>query len=425
MRTSALAEEDTLEAERHARRIVATLFAAMSLGSAASIAAATVNPLAGTALAGHASWAGVPSATILLGTALSSPLWGSLMDRIGRRRALVLGLLTGVAGSALSGASLAAQSLLGFLLGLALTGGASAGLTLSRFAAAEVHPPSGRARAIANVVLGGTVGAIVGPALVAPAGAMAVRLGVDELVGPFLVGIVLYLVSGLVAWIWLRPDPLDLGREIAIRFPQDEVMGGRRSLATLMRVPATQVAVSAMVLGQMVMVMLMVITSVHMRQHDHGLASISIVISAHTFGMFAFSVVSGRLADRWGRGPVILVGGALLVLAGLAAPLSPNVVPLAVSLFLLGLGWNLCYVGGSSLLADQLRPEERGRAQGFNDLLISLGSAVGSLGSGVVFASIGYGAMGIAGATLALVPMVMAFVHLRGLRPQPLPAVRG
>jgi MFS family permease len=180
-----------------------------------------------------------------------------------------------------------------------------------------------------------------------------------------------------------------------------------------------------MVLGQMVMVMLMVITSVHMRQHDHGLASISIVISAHTFGMFAFSVVSGRLADRWGRGPVILVGGALLVLAGLAAPLSPNVVPLAVSLFLLGLGWNLCYVGGSSLLADQLRPEERGRAQGFNDLLISLGSAVGSLGSGVVFASIGYGAMGIAGATLALVPMVMAFVHLRGLRPQPLPAVRG
>src|SRR5439155_1409512 len=82
--------------------------------------------------------------------------------------------------------------------------------------------------------------------------------------------------------------------------------------------------------------------------------------------------------------------------------------PLTVALFLLGLGWNLCYVGGSSLLADQLSPAERARTQGFNDLLIGLASAAGSLGSGIVFATIGYNAMGLVGAATALIPLTTA-----------------
>jgi len=103
-----------------------------------------------------------------------------------------------------------------------------------------------------------------------------------------------------------------------------------------------------------------------------------------------------------------MAGGAVLVLACLAATLSPQVVPLTVALFLLGLGWNLCYVGGSSLLADQLAPQERARTQGFNDLLIGLASAAGSLGSGIVFAGIGYNAMGLVSAATALIPLTAA-----------------
>ena len=103
-----------------------------------------------------------------------------------------------------------------------------------------------------------------------------------------------------------------------------------------------------------------------------------------------------------------MAGSGVLILACLAATLSPQVLPLTVALFLLGLGWNLCYVGGSSLLADQLSPEERARTQGFNDLLIGLASAVGSLGSGIVFAGIGYNAMGLVGAATALIPLTTA-----------------
>jgi len=169
-----------------------------------------------------------------------------------------------------------------------------------------------------------------------------------------------------------------------------------------------------MMLGQLVMVLVMVITSLHMKDHQHMLGDISIVISAHTFGMYAFSIFSGRLADRWGRGPVILTGAATLVIACFAATISPDVLPLGVALFFLGLGWNFCYVGGSTLLADQLSPLERARTQGLNDLLVGLASAIGSLSSGLIFARLGYSAMAYVSAALAILPLVTVAVWMRG-----------
>ena len=70
--------------------------------------------------------------------------------------------------------------------------------------------------------------------------------------------------------------------------------------------------------------------------------------------------------------------------------------------------WNFCFVGGSSLLADQLSPAERAPTQGFNDLLIGLVSASGSLGSGLAFAVAGYAAMSALSACFALIPLLIA-----------------
>lgn len=228
----------------------------------------------------------------------------------------------------------------------------------------------------------------------------------NELVGPYVATLVILALASLVIYLWLRPDPRDVGRKIAKLHPETVVrQGPTRSVSQILRTPPAFVAVSAMMFGQVVMTMLMGMTSLHMKNHQHALTDISVVVSAHTFGMFAFSMLAGRLADRWGRGPVILSGTATLVLACALAPLSPDVLPLSIALFLLGVGWNLCYVGGSTLLSDQLSPEERAKTQGANDFLIGLATATASFGSGLMFAGTSYIVIGIMGAVASLVPM--------------------
>jgi MFS family permease len=344
------------------------------------------------------------------------------MDRVGRRGGLVSGLAFGVLGAALAGGALIAHSFLLFLAGMVLMGAANSALQLGRFAAAEVHAPPERGRAISNVVLGGTAGAIFGPLMVGPMGNWSQGFGGDELAGPYVASAILFALACILILLLLRPDPRDVGREVAQLYPDaSRADAAARTLSALLRVPGVLVAMAAMVFGQLTMVMLMVITSLHMQDMHHPLTAISLVISSHTFGMYAFSVVSGQLVDRWGRVPVIIAGAATLIGACLAAPLSPDVLPISVALFLLGLGWNFSYVGGSTLLSDQLSPAERARTQGFNDLLIGLTSAVGSLLSGVVFAALGYGAMGIVGAIAALIPIGMV-VWWRSVQPTPVRA---
>lgn len=402
-----------LDLPRLARKITFILFGAQSLASAGFIAAATLNPILGAKLGGEPSWAGVPTAIYLLGGALAASAWGYLMDLIGRRNGIALGLLLGAAGTGLVLFSIRSASLIGFLAGMVLMGIANAAVVLGRFAAAEVNPPEKRGAAISNVVLGGTVGAVFGPLLVAPMGDLATRLGMDELAGAYIASLILFAAGSALVFSALRPEPRDLGRQVAAQHPESNPQNGARPLGEILRQPAALIAVTAMVLGQMIMVAIMVITSLHMKGHDHQLSDISAVISAHTLGMFAFSVVSGRLADRWGRGPVILTGAATLLLACLTAPLSPDVLPLAVSLFLLGLGWNFCFVGGSTLLADQLSPAERARTQGVNDLLVGLASATGSLGSGIIFAASSYAVIALTAGALALVPLTATLLWLR------------
>jgi MFS family permease len=390
-----------------ARRISLTLFSAQSLASAGFIAAATLNSILGAKLGGQPSWAGVPSALYLFAGAGAAFLWGYIMDVWGRRLGLVAGLILGVIGAGLAFQAVVLSSLPVFLFGMALMGMANAAMILGRFAAAEVHPPQARGRAISNVVLGGAVGAIFGPLLVGPIGKVALSMGFDELSGAYAASGLLFALACLTVFAWLRPDPRELGKEVARLYPDAKPDNGEaRSIGQILRIPATMVAILAMALGQMVMVMVMVITALHMREHQHGLGSVSLVISAHTFGMYGFSIISGRLADRLGRGPVIITGAATLLLACLAAPLSPQVLPLSISLFLLGLGWNFCFVGGSTLLADQLLPAERARIQGFNDLWVGLASAIASVTSGVIFAALGFTIMALAAAAFSLAPLL-------------------
>jgi MFS family permease len=398
-----------------ARKITFVLFLAQSLASAGFIAVATISSILGARLGGSPAWAGVPSACYLLGSALAASAWGYVMEKYGRRVGITIGLFTGAAGAFLAIISTNAGNLLGFLAGMALMGMANAAVVLGRFAAAEVNPPEKRGKALASVVLGGTFGSVFGPLIIGPAGVLAKSYGMDELSGAFIITLGLFVLAMIIVAIALRPDPREVGRELAKLYPESGGLDTARSAWEILRQPKAFTALMAMILGQVVMVAVMVITSLHMKNHNHMLSDISTVISAHTFGMYAFSVVSGWLADKWGRAQVILVGALVLVLSCLTAPISPDVLPLSVSLFLLGLGWNFCFVGGSTLLADQLSPAERARTQGINDLLVGFASASASLSSGIVFASLGYTLVAVISAMLAGIPI---FFSIRMLREQ-------
>jgi MFS family permease len=195
---------------------------------------------------------------------------------------------------------------------------------------------------------------------------------------------------------------------------KNEVLGDGRSVRELLHVPQVQLAILSMLISQTVMVTLMVITPLHMHLHNHDTGAVSIVISAHTLGMFGLSIFTGRLVDRFGRISMMIAAAVTLALSAIISPLSSELPFLVMGLFLLGLGWNFGYIAGSSLLADALIGEERSRMQGVNDMLVAGAAALGGFSSGPLFESGGY----VMVAGLGFVLTILFIWIIRLLSPQ-------
>lgn len=371
------------------RRIVGTIFAVSSLVSAAQIAYFTLTSIIAVDLSGSESLAGVPSTLSMVGRAVAAYPIGWLMGRAGRRIGLSWGLLLGLAGTLVSAWAIGSGSFWAFSIGAGLAGAARGAADLGRYAAAEVNPPESRARSLGLVVFAGTIGAIVGPLLVAPSTQLAASAGLPSDSGPYLIGAIFSALSFALTFTFLRPDPLVLSKqydqleEAAAPDPGGTV---NRSMPQLLALGHVRLGIAAMTIGQLVMVMIMVITPLHMSHAGHDTGDISFVIMAHTLGMYGLSTVTGWLIDRIGSVAVVLIGSLILIAAGLLSPFVVSLAGLAGALFLLGLGWNLSFIAGSTLLASGLLPGERGRVQGTSDTLSSAAAALGSLSTGPLFA---------------------------------------
>ena len=422
-RAAALAA--TIRAEelpRLRRRMRWVLFTISALGSTGYIAAVTVGTLAAADMANGPALGGLPTTTTTIGTAVAASLIALIMLRTGRRLGLMLGLAVGVLGGALAFGSILGASIPLLLLGSAFTGFANASGNLGRYIAADMATPDRRASALGIVVWGTTIGAVIGPNLAAPAGDLALALGLPELSGSYLLTVVFIGLAWVVAAVLLRPEPYALADPSALP-AVDAPHEAAPALASIVARPSVAVALVTLVGAQVVMVLIMTMTPIHLIDHGHDLTTVGLVLSAHTFGMFGLSPITGRLTDRFGAPAIIASGLVGLAAAALLAALAPpeGGIVLTFALFLLGYGWNLSFVAASSMLGHGLALAERTRIQGIADTLTWGTAAFASLSSGLVVAAASYTVLGFVGVGLTLIPAAVLAVQNGRLR-QPVAA---
>jgi MFS family permease len=384
------------------RRAYSALFAGVAVSTTGFLASNTVTGLIAEDMTGTTTWSGLPLAASVLGTAAGATILAALIRRVGPRAGLTLAYtLAMLAIAAASYAVLARQFAL-FVVALFVFGAGYGANRLARYVAADLYPAEQRATMIGWIVWAATIGAVAGPALLAPSRELAERIPVSGLIGPYLVCVVATAVSALAM--------LTAPRRMDIRLvrPTDAERAAGPSLGCLLRDAPVTLALVSMVSGQFVMVLLMTMTPLHIRHAGHGLGAIGLVISAHTLGMYALSPITGRLADRFGRVPLLMAGVIVLVVScmvGVAAAAGSYAL-MVLSLLLLGVGWNLGFVGGSALLTDSVEPRDRARVQGLGDAFIWGGGAIASIASGWMLEHVGFALLSVIGAVLSLAPLV-------------------
>jgi predicted MFS family arabinose efflux permease len=277
----------------------------------------------------------------------------------------------------------------------------NANAALYRFAGPELVAPAFKERAISLVLAGGILGAFAGPNL-----ASATR---SLLPVPFAAA---YLSLVGVAL-------LSLGVLSLIRFPEHRApLPGARSgrpLGEIVRQPVFIVAVAAGALGYGVMNLLMAATPIAMARCGLPFSDAALVLEWHVLGMFVPGFFSGHLIKRFGALPIMGVG-VLLNLVCIAVALSGvELMQFLVALFTLGVGWNFLFVGGSTLLTEAYRPEEKIKAQGAMDFCVFTTMAVTSFASGALVTTRGWDWLNV-GSLPAVALIAAALLWLAAVR---------
>lgn len=433
------------------RRILTVLVLAQLLAGAGLAAGITVGALLAEDLLGGPGLSGLPSGLFTGGSALAAIAVGKLSQARGRRPGLAAGFVVGALGALGIVAATALESLPLLFASFVIYGSGTATNLQARYAGADLATDATRARSLSYVLLGTTAGAVAGPNLVGPTGVVAEALGLAPLAGPFLLAAAAYGGAALVISLLLRPDPLLEARRMEIAAAEAALTSSSSSSTpspSPSPSPAAEAAATAadserhavapvptriwtadvitgvvvMALTQFVMVGLMTMTPVHMRAHDHTVTVVGVVISLHVAAMFLPAPLSGLLVDKFGTRAVAVSAGLVLLAAGGLAALAPpqSTALVALALILLGLGWSLGLVAGTTVLTTSVPTTVRASVQGQADVAVALSGAAGGLLSGLVFAWIDFRGLGFTLAALSLV--VVAAVRPRTARRTVAPA---
>lgn len=358
--------------------------------------------LAGAALAPADALITVPvSIQMLAGILIASPL-SLFMGRVGRRIGFLVVAFMTTLGASMAVLSLYMSSFVGLCIAHLLMGAALIGVNFLRFVAAEVVPESSRPTAISFTLASGIVAALLGPSLFDVTKDVFAPVSFAGAYGAIAV---LGIAGALPILLMLLPEVSANDRQAS---------GRRVSVFSLLKTqPALRMAMGVAAAAQGVMVLLMVPTPHAMIEHGFDQSVASDVIRWHVVAMFAPGLFTGAIIRRLGVHRVMVCGLLLLIGAGAIAVSGTGGHHFYLSLFLLGVGWNFGFIGGTHLLQASTTAADKPAVQGFNDTLIAVASVSASVMSGVLYVGVGWAASSMLVMPLLLLVVVWLVVERR------------
>lgn len=352
------------------------LVAAQALAMCTAPFIVFIGSIHGRLLAPSPELATLPVGLVVVGTVLAIKPATWLMERVGRKPVMLLGTAAGSVAGVL-GALSAWTASFPLLCGAAFVGGTGLAVVHQyRFAAMESVSSEMAGTAAARVLLGGLVAAWLGPEI-------ALAGGGGQAEYPFMGGWIALGVVQVLAMLVLVLGYRSSGERV-----RDLATGGGRPLASILRQPLVWTAISAAAIGYAIMSFIMTATPLSMTEvASHPLEDAKWVIQIHIMAMYLPSLVSGWLIRVVGI-PRMMGLGLLAYLGCVALAFSGITFHhYLFALILLGVGWNFLFVGGTTLLPQGYRDEERFRVQGLNDLMVFGSQATAALSAGAVLAA--------------------------------------
>ena len=367
---------------------------AQALGLSAMSMMVFIGGIVGRELAPRPALATLPLALVIIGLAATTIPAALLARRLGRRRAFVIGALLATAAALVLALSVSRVSFALFCAAAVVLGMNGAFVQQYRFAAAESATPEYAGRAVAYVLVGGMVGGVLGPEVAK----RSRHLLEAEYAGGFLV------LAALLALLALVVSRLrDNGARFATPPPpphRTPVAGAppeaRAAAASRLSAPGFGVAVLAAAVAYAVMSSVMTATPLHLSAAGLPLDRTAIIIQSHVIAMYLPSLASGYIMDRLGVARVLLVGVVGMTASIVVGVYAARPQAFWAALVLLGLGWNMLFLGGTVLLARRAAGAARFRLQAINDFGVFGAQALASLSAGTALVLVGWDALNLA-----------------------------